>query len=299
MDLFQAGGPLQDAVNPPARYTLESDSEDELGGGEYEDGKHVQSKGATTTAQTHQISLNLDQSEAKGKHLIVGVGEAGARFGSITGSGINNATAIQVDNIPVGTYHSLSGNTAFAFISSSLPATVLHPLSEELLKTIQPQKLAILDIYPTAQYISQTRQLDPPIRFLRTSSSSPNDAPLSSLIQHFGSPNLLSTQTISSSLIVLAQQKQLPATLLLLPYPRVPPLPPRTLSTSTSHKLEDEVLGYSHEWTRDILQLVNKTLLGSEPALLEKANKMSAELPVAGAKSHRVRGDIGEGGMYI
>lgn len=158
-----------------------------------------------------------------------------------------------------------------------------------------PSRLSILDTYPTPSYInpSGTKIDDHPIRYLSTSS-----APLPSSIHPFSPPNLLSTQTLSSSLICLAQQYHLtptttlkePTVLLLLPRNRIPHPPPRVLEAYQSEDFggdDDDV------WSWDVvlkaLGLVKDGIVASSTSSASRTTKKSG-----GVSRHNA-----DDGMYI
>ncbi|KAG8900566.1 hypothetical protein FRB99_005978 [Tulasnella sp. 403] len=262
-------GPLEDPFNPPPRYLLESDSEDEIGGGEYGNIrptlKSVQSGKPHTVVSTHTPSCPTSC-------LIVGVGSAGAQlFGSVTGNESSDSpiTAdIDIDGFTVGSWRSLNG-IAIVSVPGALPNTTLNALSKWIMNSFKPVKLSVVDLYPTPSYIvpaatySEHRRshLVHPIRFLRTTPSGPNDLEVPTAVEPFAPPNLLSTQTLAASLLCVAQQYQLKPSsplqsstvLLLLPYPHIPHPPPRTLVVS-------KAILEPFNWPEDTLSTVHKSL---------------------------------------
>ncbi|KAG8957809.1 hypothetical protein FRC00_003478, partial [Tulasnella sp. 408] len=70
--------PLRDSLNPPPRYQLESDSEDEIGEGVY---------GSTKIPKTRSPSLptafklNGHIDDLIGRPTVIGIGAAGSQFG--------------------------------------------------------------------------------------------------------------------------------------------------------------------------------------------------------------------------
>lgn len=237
--------PLRDNLNPPPRYQLESDSEDELGGGIYGSGNIL--KPTHPQSPTHSFNLNGRIDGLIGKPTIIGIGTAGSQFRrALSALSDSQDISIEADDYQIGTASCLSTSHVYIHISSKVPTSIHWTLSRWLLDTLKPTRLAIIDVYPTPAYISLTSMphLAPPVRYLKTSTPGlalslpkPN---LGNKLEGFCPPNLLGTQTLSSAILPSAQASLLSggsslqeeAVLVLLPSPRIPLPAPKHLDTS-------------------------------------------------------------------
>lgn len=214
--------------------------------------------------------------------------------------------------------------------SSYLPVTTLHELSQWIVGTVSPtrylpyfapkshdtdisslSRVSIVDAYAIPSYIetSSRSSSSQTVRYLRTATRTSNTQsdPLPSEVQPFSPPNLLSTQTLSSSLMCLAQQVHLspkttlrqPTLLLLLPYPHIKRSPPRTLTheceyrTGTRQELED----LASIWHDDALRVVYRALdveRAGVPFFADSAGKAGS-----GGSQTRSRQSVAENSMYI
>jgi len=261
-----------------------SDSEDEVGGGVYGQSRIPR---RTATAKQHVITFD-DPSVAQGAaHLVVAVGSAGADFAArVKKEG--TSYSVSVDDVVVATYYALvNGGPSLLVISSRLPNAVLYPLSSWILESLKPHRLSILDIYPTPLYIQprSTSLASHPIRYLQTSLSTKVLSP----IKPFAAPNLLSTQTLSSSLICVAQQRNVPALLLLLPLDRIPHLPPRTLDDDIEEATE--ATGWDFEAIFKAFEV--------DSEILESGKGHSGGAVSKSRTGTKAKSFVGDGGMYI
>ncbi|KAG9028032.1 hypothetical protein FS837_004013 [Tulasnella sp. UAMH 9824] len=240
--------PLQDRINPPPRYQLESDSEDEIGEGIY--GSTKIPKPSSPSPPT-AFKLNGDIDDPIGRPMVIGIGTAGSQFGrALPALRDSQGASIQTGEYQIGTAYCISASQLYIHISSKIPSSVLWPLSRWLLNTFRPTRLAIIDIYPVPAYITpfSVSHLSPPIRYLGTSTPglalSSNQPKRTSSIEPFSPPNLLGTQTLSSALLPYTQVSLLSgnsslkeeAVLMLLPWPRVSVPTPKNLDEGTLHE---------------------------------------------------------------
>ncbi|KAJ8689887.1 hypothetical protein PTI98_012746 [Pleurotus ostreatus] len=149
---------------------------------------------------------------------------AGAQLGEQIG-------AVFVNNVQVGMLFTPGWTPAVVLISettTALPSRMMHSYASKVVEVLTPSSTALLDIYPHHAYITASPLPFhlAPIRYLSLRSSF---APMS--VERFETPNLI-TSTSAAFMAILATQALTPATLLLLPSPRIPPPPPRTLSPS-------------------------------------------------------------------
>ncbi|KAG8994939.1 hypothetical protein FRB93_001381 [Tulasnella sp. JGI-2019a] len=263
------GGPLDDAFNPPARYLLESDSEDELG-----DDISSVSRRRSTEPKDYTISSDVSKSYSAGgeMHLIVCIGLAAQRvMPSLSGSDTAKEVDVKIGDISVAAFATLSPTVSLLSVSSTLPVTTHSTLSRWIIDTVAPTRLTIIDVYPIPNYIeSKTTIPSRLVRYLRTSPSGPHADSLPSKVQSFAPPNLLSTQTLSSSLLCLVQQSHLapnttlrqPTLLLLLPYPHIQRMPPRTLTHDAQYTRGGarEFDNLQSIWTLEDMQVVYQAL---------------------------------------
>ncbi|KAG8883935.1 hypothetical protein FRB97_005609 [Tulasnella sp. 331] len=275
------GGPLDDAFNPPPRsalnlnafpdlitksrtiqirYLLESDSEDDL-----DNQVSDASRKLATPAGEHDISSNISISHVAGAqlHLIVCIGLAAQRVvpSLSTATGATEAV-IRIDGLPIAIYKALSPSVSVLSVSSNLPMTALYNLSRWIMDTITPTS------YIETSAKSNSSQT---VRCLHATTRKGIQAgPLPSEIHPFSPPNLLSTQTLSSCLMCVAQQSHLtpnttlsqPTLLLLLPYPHLERSPPQTLNHNSEYRTgnRQELSDLASIWRDDTLRVVHRAL---------------------------------------
>ncbi|KAG8935168.1 hypothetical protein FRC01_007401 [Tulasnella sp. 417] len=236
--------PLRDSLNPPPRYQLESDSEDEIGGGVY--GSTKISKTSPSQRPPATFKLNPDIDDLTGRHTFIAIGTAGSEFGrTLSNLRDSQGASIETGDYQIGTAYPISTSQLYIHISSKIPTTLLWPLSRWLLERFKPtrQVLAIIDIYPAPAYITSSSVPHPslPIRYLETSTpglaQNPTQRKRSGAIEPFSPPNLLGTQTLASALIPCTQASLFSgntslkeeAILVLLPWPKMSVPAPKTL----------------------------------------------------------------------
>ncbi|KAK0440973.1 hypothetical protein EV421DRAFT_1904906 [Armillaria borealis] len=272
--------PLQDTV--PSRYAIESDEEDEF--------NPLQPRPSQDVSEPVNVKI-VGSIPTAGK-LIVASGDAGriwargANLGEQTG-------AVYVNQISVGLCFNPKWTSATIIISevtTRLPIWAMNEYGKQILETLKPSKVSLLDIYPVPSYITSeplTFQ-NAPIRYLSTTNVDPAEH-----AAKFSPPNLIS----STSAVFMANLSisKVQGLLLILPYPRIPPPAPRKLSPSNIEQLSDDFM----PWNEDAMTTVQTLLF---KAIDEKAPDAWVNQSTKGSSVHapkRQKGDIGEGGMYI
>ncbi|KAG9027789.1 hypothetical protein FS837_004173, partial [Tulasnella sp. UAMH 9824] len=240
--------PLRDSINPPPRYQLESDSEDEIGGGIYGSTK-IPKPSSPSPPTAFKLDGHID--DLIGRPTVIGIGTAGSQFGRGLPALVDSQGAsIEMGEYQIGTAYCISASQLYIHISSKIPSPVLWSLSRWLSNTFKPTRLAIIDVYPVPAYITpfSVSHLSPPIRYLGTSTPglalSSNQPKRISSIEPFSPPNLLGTQTLSSALLPYTQVCLLSgnsslkeeAVLMLLPWPRISVPAPKNLDEVTLHE---------------------------------------------------------------
>ncbi|KAF8747070.1 hypothetical protein RHS01_10978 [Rhizoctonia solani] len=152
--------PLQDA--PPARYAVESDSEDEIG--------HSPGSRPDRAAPTYKLVSNLPQGDHGPLMIICG---PIARYWL---SGFEGQTigSIQLDETLVVEYWRTNTKRLVAVLTHRLPLGAQHLVAQSILETRgDSEQIIVVDSYSYLAYISgQPRiQDDHPIRYLSTSPS--------------------------------------------------------------------------------------------------------------------------------
>lgn len=149
--------PLRDNLNPPPRYQLESDSEDELGGGIYGSGNILEP--THPQSPTHSFNLNGRIDGLIGKPTIIGIGTAGSQFRrALSALSDSQDISIEADDYQVrdfpsvmaqlayeqhtkiGTASCLSTSHVYIHISSKVPTSIHWTLSRWLLDTLKPTR---------------------------------------------------------------------------------------------------------------------------------------------------------------
>ncbi|KAF8696528.1 hypothetical protein RHS03_07839, partial [Rhizoctonia solani] len=152
--------PLQDA--PPARYAVESDSEDEIG--------HSPGSRPDRAAPTYKLVSNLPQGDHGPLMIICG---PIARYWL---SGFEGQTigSIQLDETLVVEYWRTNTKRLVAVLTHRLPLGAQQLVAQSILETRgDSEQIIVIDSYSYLAYISgQPRiQDDHPIRYLSTSPS--------------------------------------------------------------------------------------------------------------------------------
>ncbi|QRV78212.1 hypothetical protein RhiJN_06227 [Ceratobasidium sp. AG-Ba] len=195
--------PLQDG--PPARYAVESDSEDEIG--------FYPDRPRTRSRRTYNVDVDLDQ--AKDKNLIVLCG-----FPSVQGDVVGR---VEVDGLQVGGYIT-SGDTLVLGVSHRLPLGVQSSVARAVVDKVDSSKsITVLDTYSYLAYISNqpVRTDDHPVRYLATSSVQTQNTKA----QLYAPPNLI--QHLPAAILAECEYVQRPASVFLLPVREItPPAPP-------------------------------------------------------------------------
>ncbi|KAJ3839476.1 hypothetical protein F5878DRAFT_616356 [Lentinula raphanica] len=291
--------PLAD--NAPPRYAIESDEEDE-----YNPLQESSPAGALSPLPDIKLvgDISLD------RPLILASGNAGKYWAK--GCSLGEQTgAVYVDETQVGLMYRPSWTRSTIIISETfarLPVVYMHSYAAKLIKELKPSRVALLDTYPTPNYVSPypIPLLDAPIRYLSTYDAS--DA-IASSAERFSPPNFIHSTTSAALLAYIASSSslvestsldsELRATLLLLPFPRIPSPAPKLLGKSDfSHLSEDE-----YEWSRDMMNTVHRLLLVEVGEGLDETTRWKLPVDVGGKTSVDVPAMrakvVVDDGMYI
>ncbi|KAG9120550.1 hypothetical protein FRC07_003908 [Ceratobasidium sp. 392] len=270
--------PLQDG--PPARYAVESDSEDEIGF--YPGPKPIRAK------RTYKVEVNLsvEDSESDSGLVVacgpVGIGWASGLEGKVVGNLVLNGTE-------VGEYRLTSSRILVVVISHRLPLGAEYIVARAIVeKQTGSKPIVVIDSYSYLAYISSqpTRSDSHPIRSLQTSDS---QTKLST--QPYAPPNLL--QHLPAALIAECEYLERPAAALLVPVRLITP-PTPTEPTAYSNPTEDVVSAVGN-----LPGLVAKALGIESEQLGWDATRVKTGSLFGKSGRRRKSGDIGEGGMYI
>ncbi|KAJ3890304.1 hypothetical protein GG344DRAFT_88927 [Lentinula edodes] len=250
--------PLADSA--PPRYAIESDEEDEY---------NPLQKLSSETSSPLEMKVVGDLSS--NRPLIVVSGNAGKYWAK--GSSLGEQTgAVYVNDTQVGLVFTPSWSKSTIIVSETfarLPVANMHSYAEKLVEHLKPSSIVLLDTYPTPIYVtSQPIALqDAPIRYLSTHQV---DHTISSLAERFSPPNFVHSTTSAALMSYVASTPQttsrpdLKATLLLLPFPRIPTPAPKILGRSDfSHLTEDE-----YQWSEVMMNIIQKLLfvaVGEKP----------------------------------
>ncbi|KAI0317539.1 hypothetical protein OF83DRAFT_127499 [Amylostereum chailletii] len=279
--------PLGETTAP--RYALESDDE--------EDELNPLSQSNNKPAVPLDIQIKC-MKESPGLPLIIAAGDAGktwargAKLGEQSGS-------VFVNNITVGMLFNPSYaavNVVVSEATTSLPIWAMHPYAQAIVDFFKPTHVTLLDSYAVPLYISPQplHFQDAPTRYLSTHGSLSS----SSAFQPFEPPNLV--QTTSASFVSIMRLASVSsgagkasASLILLPSAHAPRPRPTELQRSLSSANDVDT-----EWSADVLREAHRALLEAGGDGTEHSWEASSG-SVTRTKEARVRGDIGEGGMYI
>lgn len=206
MDIFE---PWRNA--PPARHTLESDSEEE------QDPEDVQTSRTTSSIKLRRpapdvkIQLTSDCPALAGEHLIIANSEAGMAWSQgLDASSLSLDGFLLVDGQKAAslTYFDAPRPTVIAFASAPLTYEAMHKVAECLLQECRPSTITIIDSYSYPSYLSSTSQM-PSIRFLATGGQ------VDIAIQRCEPPNLV--QGLTAAVACEADECNIPCLVLLLP----------------------------------------------------------------------------------
>ncbi|KAF5342752.1 hypothetical protein D9757_014510 [Collybiopsis confluens] len=274
--------PLADA--PPPRYAVESDEEDEYNPFQQPaDGKWSPPE----IKIVGEIPAN--------RPLILASGHAGKYWakGCQLGEQIGG---VYVDKIQVGLVFSLE--TAAVVVSETstrLPIAFMHPYAQTLAGQLKASSFSLLDIYPTPTYVSSEPIPfhDAPIRYLSTTQP---DSAITSSAERFAPPNIVHS-AISAALLshIASTSPNSNATVLLLPFPRIPAPAPKVLENSDFLHLSEDV----YQWPVETMDVVHTLLFA---AIGEKSDAHwqtpSNSKPAGTGGSLKNRSHIDDG-MYI
>ncbi|KAG8708737.1 hypothetical protein FRC12_010110 [Ceratobasidium sp. 428] len=269
--------PLQDA--PPARYAVESDSEDEIGF--YPGPKPVRTK------RTYHLDLKLDDGIGTENVLIVACGPAGISWaGGLDGRAVGS---LVLNDVEVGEYRLTALGILVLVISHRLPLGAEYIVARAIVeKQTGPKPIVVIDSYSYLAYISSQpiRSDSYPVRFLQTS---PSSAKLPA--QPYAPPNLL--QHLPAALLAECEYLEKPAVALLVPVRLIPPPAPAepTAYSTASEEIVSDVVSLDVRVAKAIGIEVEQL---SWDAARVKTGDRSGK-----SKGRRKSGDIGEGGMYI
>ncbi|KAH7335892.1 hypothetical protein B0J17DRAFT_668291 [Rhizoctonia solani] len=271
--------PLQDA--PPARYAVESDSEDEIG--------HYIGPRSTRMVHTYKIESN----PPTGDHdsLIVICGPAGRYW--LTGLDGQSIGSIHLDGIQVVEYWITNSKQLVAVLTHRLPLASHHVVARSIIETQSAKKpILLFDSYSYLAYISGQSYIqdDQPVRYLSTSTGTQS---LPNAIIPFAPPNLV--QHLAAAIMAECEYLQIQATVLLMPTRHMPaPAPPKPTAYSTSDDLPPTLAS---------LEAVTQAVLSTFDVTLDqlgwKTSRVGQRSTALGAQSRARNLDIGEGSMYI
>jgi len=271
--------PLLDA-HPP-RYAVESDSEDEYG-----DAPQAIRRPHPSLAI---VTLGENQQFPAGRVLVVALGPAGAAW--IQGVTLRPSSAtLKLGEVSIGSLHSTHDGVFVLQIDHTIPTSACFPVAINVVPSLQPSKVVILDSYAVPSYISENPVAaeDSPIRILRTSHAAKNGSK-NVQAQPYLPPNMV--QGLSASLLSILEPTITPAYLFLLPTLHIPPPVPQ---------LPTELPDAAALWSGEALVSLH-SLIGAALDLQGWAWKPSqTHPPRTGANVRNARADvIGEGGMYM
>ncbi|KAF9070677.1 hypothetical protein BDP27DRAFT_1292211 [Rhodocollybia butyracea] len=233
--------PLADTA--PPRYAVESDEEDEY---------NPLSSRSEAAAQVSTPEIKII-SQAKPKQpLVVAFGEAGKYWAKGCKLG-EQSGGIYVDGVQVSLIFTPSWSRCTIVVSETftrLPLTLMHPYAKHLIDELDPSRIIMLDTYPAPTYVSNVPIAfqDAPVRFVGNATS----------FERFAPPNVIHSTTSAAVLTYAAFAFESQPTLLLLPFPRIPSPPPKTLANSDfSHLSEDQ-----YQWDDSTMVDVHRALLG-------------------------------------
>ncbi|CAE7222027.1 unnamed protein product [Rhizoctonia solani] len=266
--------PLQDA--PPARYAVESDSEDEIG--------HYPGPRPTRAVNTYKLESITPPGDHASITVICG---PIARFwlGGFDGQSVGS---IRLDGIQVVEYWGTNSKQLLAVLTHRLPLGAQHLIARSIIESQGTKKpMLLIDSYSYLTYISNDARIqdDNPVRYLTTSSSvllPPKP------IVPFSPPNLF--QHLGAAIVAECEFLQVPATVLLIPTRHMPlPAPPKPTEYSTSDDFPPNST-ILQTVTRGVSSVLNVPL----DQLDWKASRVGQK-PTTKARSRAGHLDIGEG----
>ncbi|CAE6438616.1 unnamed protein product [Rhizoctonia solani] len=271
--------PLQDA--PPARYAVESDSEDEIG--------HYPGSRSTRAAHSYKIELNAPPEDHDS--LIVICGPV-ARFW-LSGLDGQSVGSIRLDGIQVVEYWSTKSKQLVAVLTHRLPLGAQHLVARSIVETQGDKRpILLIDSYSYLAYISSEFRIqdDHPARYLSTSSSS--QSPPKTVVP-FAPPNLV--QNLAAAVVAECEYLQTPATVLLIPTRHIPPpAPPKPTEYSTTDEFPPSLVSLESV-TRGVVSILDVPL----DQLDWKSSRVGQRYTTSKSQSRSKHLDIGEGSMYI
>ncbi|KAG8694760.1 hypothetical protein FRC08_008278, partial [Ceratobasidium sp. 394] len=202
--------PLQDA--PPARYAVESDSEDEIGS--YPGPRPVRTK------RTYKVDVRFTEDVGGENGLVVASGQVGTSWASgLEGRVVGS---LMVDDVKVGEYRLTASGILVAIVSHRLPLGAQYIVAKTIVeKQASSKPIVIVDSYSYLAYISSQpdRSDSHPIRYLQTSTTQEKLT-----VQPYAPPNLL--QHLPAALMAECEYLERPATAILAPMRLIPPPAP-------------------------------------------------------------------------
>ncbi|KAF8603626.1 hypothetical protein BDV93DRAFT_156056 [Ceratobasidium sp. AG-I] len=271
--------PLNDA--PPARYAVESDSEDEAGF--YPGPRPAREK------RTYKVNVKTPTGGEAG--LIVACGAIGAIWAS--GLEGNVVGDIVVDEVKIIEYKLTTAGILVATVSHRLPLGVQHTVAKAIVETQKNTKpTVVISSYSYLGYISSqpSRHDEYPIRFLQTSSTL---KPKAQTIEPYAPPNLL--QHLPAAVVAECEYLQRPATALLVPVRSIsPPAPANPTLYSASDDAAPSVV-----LLKSAAEAVAAALETNLAQLGWDASRLDLNASAGKNRSRARQGDIGEGGMYM
>ncbi|KAF8955389.1 hypothetical protein BDZ97DRAFT_1907691 [Flammula alnicola] len=273
--------PLSDTV--PPRYAIESDEEED----------EVNPLGVKSPQpEDVKIEVKILGGITPGKCLAIASGDAGNFWAK--GADLGEQTAsVLVNGVQVGLVFNpkwTQSNVIISEVLSKLPLYAMHPYATNILESVKPKSVSLLDSYPFPTYASDTTTAfhEAPLRYLSTSE---NTEFLDKEAELYSPPNLL--QSTSASFLSILGISDVPGTLVLLPSPHIPQPSPKQISPSNfSHLAQDDV-----EWPAHLVNTAQKLVFHA----LGESTTRSWQPRDGGTKEKPPKRttEIGEGGMYI
>jgi len=213
MDLLE---PWRNA--PPARYTLESDSEDEQ---DPEDLYRPPAASASSSSSSRpEPKVEFRASAASngkaelppsGRSVIVAIADAGKAWTEgLDEQQLQEASEVLVNDKKVASISTVQ-ETNVVFLAGSFSYEEQHSVAEELLERLEPTDVTVLDSYSVQTYLAASSPT-PSIRYLATEAFQSTST---LKLEAFEPPNLVAG--LAAALVGEAAERDLPCLLLLLP----------------------------------------------------------------------------------
>ncbi|KAF8326843.1 uncharacterized protein EI90DRAFT_1878102 [Cantharellus anzutake] len=263
--------PIQDIV--PPRYAIESDDSD---------GEEMEARATQKSPPSITVNFNGEPSHS----LLILIGQAGEQYrrGIITPS--STTGSIVVDKVKVGEIQEISPSLLVVIITHELPALASNLLAKQLIQTLSPCSVELMDTYSLPIHVSSKPISTPtsPLMCLKTSSFQP--APLNLI--PLAPPNII--RSFTASVLCILELRSIPGLAILLPSRFLPP------------RIPTEQVGPQPPPAYALEQFENQNLADANRAF-SFGGTLGWDISVAGKASGfsrpQAQGDIGNGGMYL